>query len=357
MARSSPAPRAPGPGLVGRASRAGRVGRASGRRDGGAGACLRTGALLRPGARLRPSARLLSATRRLPGPASVDGSRLRRGGRAAPAMAGRGGGEEAAEPQAGQGEHDQPEQGEEDEGLPERADRLGPQHHTPGYLVEVGQREDVGDPPHADRDRGQREDQPGQQHLRQHDHHRQLDGLALVLRHAGYQHSQAQGDEEEQQRPEPEYGIGAAERHAEDGDADRQHDREVEAGHDEIGGDLAEEDVPGAQRHHGQLLQRARLPLPDHTETGDDRPDEDQDHPAQAGDHDVRGFQLGVVEDRHLGPLDGAAGCLLRHRLLLHGGQGTQRGLGGKQLAPVDQHLRRSAARDHRDIGAIRVVA
>ena len=45
--------------------------------------------------------------------------------------------------------------------------------------------------------------------------------------------------------------------HSEYRDADRQHDRQVYGRHQEVRHYLAEEDVPGLQRHHGELLERA----------------------------------------------------------------------------------------------------
>ncbi len=44
----------------------------------------------------------------------------------------------------------------------------------------------------------------------------------------------------------------------------------------------------GAERHDGELLERARLALAHHAESGRDRADEDEDEAEQARDHDHR---------------------------------------------------------------------
>src|SRR5215469_5676638 len=44
------------------------------------------------------------------------------------------------------------EQGEKDEGLPQRAERLRPEHDATSDLVEVRQRQQISDPPHASSD-------------------------------------------------------------------------------------------------------------------------------------------------------------------------------------------------------------
>jgi hypothetical protein len=114
--------------------------------------------------------------------------------------------EEGTEARDGECHDHSAEDGQEAERLPEGANRLGADHYAAGDLVEVGERQQVGDPADSGHDRAEREDQPGQEHLRQHGHDGELDGLSLVLGDAGYQHADAEGDEHEQQRAQSEHG-------------------------------------------------------------------------------------------------------------------------------------------------------
>ncbi len=78
-------------------------------------------------------------------------------------------------------------------------------------------------------------------------------------------------------------------------------------GDEQVGRDLAEEDVARPERHHGELLHGAALALAHHAERRGDGADEHEDDPAEAGDHDDGGAQARVEEDRDLDRGSGAA--------------------------------------------------
>ncbi|MEZ5225661.1 MAG: hypothetical protein R2710_03025 [Acidimicrobiales bacterium] len=59
------------------------------------------------------------------------------------------------------------------------------------------------------------------------------------------------------------------------------HHCEIDHGNEEVRCDLADDHVDRAQRHHGQLLERALFTFAHHAEAGDHRADEQHDQSDQ----------------------------------------------------------------------------
>src|SRR5581483_180564 len=151
----------------------------------------------------------------------------------------------------------------------------------------------------------------------------QLDGLGLGSRRRGHQNPETQHGEQERQPEGGEEQDRAPERNAEEDDGGHHAQHQVEEGDEEVGDHLAEDDVDRPQRGDGELLERALLPFPHHTQADDEQAHEEQDEADDAGEHHAARLESRVVQE-----LDPGAG---------HAVQPAERRLRREQLSAVDE--------------------
>jgi hypothetical protein len=139
--------------------------------------------------------------------------------------------------------------------------------------------------------------------------------------------------------PTGENGHVADERHAEQSLAHDDDDEEVQRREQEVGRDLAEDHVPGPERHDRKLLDRPGLPLPHDAEARDQSADEHQDQARQTRDHDPRRLELRVEQDPDRDRRGQRAPRLSGHG---HASESAFGGLRGEELGPVHEHKERA---------------
>ena len=170
------------------------------------------------------------------------------------------------------------------------------EHDAPQDLDEIRDRDGKGDHVNHQGHFAARKDEARQQHRRQHDHERELDGLDLALGDRRHQQAQPQRADHKQHGQRQQQCQAAVDRHAEDVDHHADHDQRLDEPDQRVGHEFSQQQAGSSDRRDEQLLERPQLPLADHGERRQEQGDQLQDDADQPGNEEVRAFQGRVVQ-------------------------------------------------------------